>query len=1084
MRKSRSLVTSTGLALAATALLVPPSAAEPESRTGEGAAPAAASGEGRGAGTAATARSSRAGVRVAAAAAQDARDPITMPSSYPFQPELRFYRDNPDDAAETPGLLTHPQLAPQLTRWMAQSDRISTQVVGQSTGGRDLYLVTVTAPESEAVTAQQTAWREMISSDPEAAAEDTQLLGQYKTPVWVSANIHGNEWEGTDAVMRYIDYLVTADDAEVGSILRNNRLYFSLSLNPDGRTLATRATSLGLDPNRDMITLTTPEAASYVRTAQAIQPIYAADLHGYTRVLQLEPCGPPHGSNYEYDLYLPHNYALALKVEQDVVDAEIPGNTYYDPATGNATSTNTGFVKIPYRDTPDGWDDFPPIFTAQYAAYYGAATATVELPLSRNAAGGRQSPANAVVNTAVGTQVVESTVEYMNDTSNAREMLENQIEVFARGLAGEPKVSLTEAGVAAVPGPDEWKPLWDVVDDQEPVTLPRAYVIPVDDDQRSASDAARLVDQLLFHEIEVGTLDADTTVGGTTYPAGSYVVDMHQAKRGLANALLDLGDDISDKVPTMYDISGWSYSYLWGADVAKVGLTTDAPLGATTPITESAPVADPEAGADGGYLALDVAGVADVRAVNEMLDQGAAVSMTPAGRAVVGPEDAATAVEVAQAEDVLVEEATEEDLAALADEDTRDLDDLSVAYLGTQDDRLSLTELGFDDLTQVTTAGLNSTPTALDDVDVLWTGSSVNLATNPAAAAVLQAFAARGGTVLGRGTAGFNLASGLGLVAATATTSRSDANGIVAVEQPEGSFLAPHGQDSSFFYPATWFTGLGAGTEAIETYAADPMLAGHWLPSTTAGVPQPNGPANAAGNASVIAAESATGVRTVVFGTSVFFRTHPKGGLSQAGRAVFWAGPEGEGVEAPETPASTTTTLTGPARVTYPEPVTLTADVAAEAGEPTGSVQLSFGGEVVAEEDLVDGGASFELPRVGPGRHVFTASYVPDGALEASTSEPLVVVVDKAPSTTSLRVGKLGGPRVRLALGVAVDGVAPRGTVVITDRGRQVRRVVVSGRRTVTLRLAPGQHRLRARFQGTNLIAPSASPVRTVRITR
>ncbi|GAA4678727.1 M14 family metallopeptidase [Nocardioides nanhaiensis] len=1084
MRKSRSLVTSTGLALAASALLVPPGAAEPGSTPSP--APAAASGDGRGAGTASTAQVSRPGVRAAAAAAQDARDPIAMPSSYPFQPELRFYRDNPDDAADTAELLTHPDLAPQLTEWMAASNRISTQVVGQSTSGRDLYLVTVTAPESEAATAQQTAWREQISSDPTAAAADSQLLGQYKTPVWVSANIHGNEWEGTDAVMRYIDYLVTAPEAEVSSILRNNRLYFSLSLNPDGRTLATRATSLGLDPNRDMITDTTPEAASYVRTAQAIQPIYAADLHGYTRVLQLEPCGPPHGSNYEYDLYLPHNYALALKVEQDVVDAEIPGNTYYDPATGGATATNTGFVKIPYRDTPDGWDDFPPIFTAQYAAYYGAATATVELPLSRNAPGGRQSPANARVNTAVGTQVVESTVEYMNDTTNARQMLLNQIEVFARGLAGEPKKSLTTADVAAVPGPAQWKPLWDVVDDQEPVTLPRAYVIPVGDDQRSASDAARLVDQLLFHEIQVGTLDADTTVGGTTYPAGSYVVDMHQAKRGLANALLDLGDDISDKVPTMYDISAWSYSYLWGADVAKVGLTTDAPLGAVTPITASTPVADKTVGAEPGYLALDVAGVADVRAVNEMLDQGAAVSMTPAGRAVVGPEDTGTAVAVALAEDVALEEATEADLTALADEDTRDLDDLSVAYLGTQDDRLSLTELGFDDLTLVTTAGLNSTPTALDGVDVLWAGSAVNLATNPGAAAVLTAFAARGGTVLGRGTAGFNLASGLGLVAATATTSRSDANGIVAVEQPEGSFLAAHGQDSSFFYPATWFTGLGAGTEALETYAADPMLAGHWLPSTTAGVPQPNGPANAAGNASVIGAESASGVRTVVFGTSVFFRTHPKGGLSQAGRAVFWAGPEGEAVEAPETPSSSTTTLQGPARVTYPASITLTAAVAASAdeGTPSGSVQLSYGGEVVAEEELVEGSASFELPRVGPGRQEFTASYVPDGALEPSTSEPLVVVVDKAPSATSLGVTKLGGQRVRLALGVAVEGVAPRGTVVITDRGRQVRRVVVNARRTVTLRLAPGQHRLRARFLGTNLIAPSASPVRTVRITR
>ena len=101
-------------------------------------------------------------------------------------------------------------------------------------------------------------------------------------------------------------------------------------------------------------------------------------------------------------------------------------------------------------------------------------------------------------------------VEYMNNTTNAREMLLNQAKVFQRGIEGTPKVQVTTANIAGIPGPAQWKPLWDVVDDQEPVTLPRAYVIPVGDDQRSASDASRLVQQLLFHDIEVDRLTADT----------------------------------------------------------------------------------------------------------------------------------------------------------------------------------------------------------------------------------------------------------------------------------------------------------------------------------------------------------------------------------------------------------------------------------------------------------------------------------------------------------------------------------------------------------------------------------------------
>ena len=67
-------------------------------------------------------------------------------------------------------------------------------------------------------------------------------------------------------------------------------------------------------------------------------------------------------------------------------------------------------------------------------------------------------------------------VDYV--TRNSDDMLADQTEFFRRSVAGEPKEQLTEATIAAVPGPDEWKQYWDVADNQDPVTLPRAYVIP------------------------------------------------------------------------------------------------------------------------------------------------------------------------------------------------------------------------------------------------------------------------------------------------------------------------------------------------------------------------------------------------------------------------------------------------------------------------------------------------------------------------------------------------------------------------------------------------------------------------------
>ncbi len=1072
MRKTRLLASLSGLAVVGSVLLVPPASAEPTT-------PAAKStSEGRGPGTAATVDPlEQARVAKAAAAAPAVADPIEMPSSYPYQPELRLYRDNADDAAKTAALLGHPDLAPKLKQWMAASDRISTQVIGQSTEGRDLYLVTVTAPERPEDTAQQAAWRDKIKSDPVAAKADAQLLSQYKTPVWVSANIHGNEWEGTDAVMQYIDWLVTASDAEVGSILRNNRLYFSLSLNPDGRTNATRATALGLDPNRDMITNTTPESTSFVRQAQAIQPIYSADLHGYTSVLQVEPTGPPHGSNYEYDVYLPHNYAMALKVEQEVVAANIPNNTYFNTTTGAVVPANTGpetaHIKIPYRDTPDGWDDFPPIFTAQYAAFYGAATSTVELPLTRGAAGGRQTPARAVVNTAVGLETVKSMVEYMNVAANARGMLENQIEVFRRGEAGAAKTALTTENIANVPGPQEWKPLWDVVDNQEPVTLPRAYVIPAGDSQRSASDASALVDKLLFNDIEVGVLDAPAAIGGTTYPAGSYVVDMHQPLRGLANALLDLGEDISPKVPSMYDISAWSYSYLWGATVDKVGLTSDGPLPATTPVDDAAPVGD--APDEAGYLTFDLAGVRDFRGLNALLEDGVEVSMLEDGSAVVGPEDFDAAVLAADEFDIAFEAASAEDVAALDDEGTKGLTDLTIAYVGTQDDRLSLIELGFDDIKPITaaainTAATNGTPTGLEGVDLLWVGSAFNPAAGSPGRLAVQSWVDAGGSIVGRSGNAFTAASSFGLVSGTAVAGNGSGNGIVDVDTPADSVLAPYAQESSFIYPATWFT-PGEGTRVLQTYGTDPLLAGHWRPSG-AGT---NGPGNAAGQPSVIAGEAASGARAVVFGTSVFYRTHVKGGMSQAARAIFWAGPTGDGVQAP---SSTTVALTTDSSIRYPQAARFGVTVTSDEGTPNGTVALrDRAGRTVASATLVEGAATLVVKGLEPGRSSFTAVYTPaGGGFESASSESVDVVVAKATSTTRLTVKKVQARVVRATVSLTIPGMNGRGTVQIKDKGRTVRTVTVSGgRKAVVLRLGKGRHVLTAVFAGSGRVAPSRS---------
>ena len=182
----------------------------PRTRSAAEGAPAQSTQSAPPSATRAAADAARRAAGSATAPAEGLAAPLRMPRSYPFQPSLRTYPRGLPDQSDTAGLLGHDDLAPLLNAWMSRSNRISAQVVGQSTQGRDLYLVTLTAPESRAETARQRAWREQLRLRPAAAAANAALRAGYKTPIWFSANIHGNEWEGTDAAMQYIRRIVDA----------------------------------------------------------------------------------------------------------------------------------------------------------------------------------------------------------------------------------------------------------------------------------------------------------------------------------------------------------------------------------------------------------------------------------------------------------------------------------------------------------------------------------------------------------------------------------------------------------------------------------------------------------------------------------------------------------------------------------------------------------------------------------------------------------------------------------------------------------------------------------------------------------
>ncbi|OOB89342.1 M14 family zinc carboxypeptidase [Rathayibacter sp. VKM Ac-2630] len=625
-------------------------------------------------------------VRPAAAPAS-----LVEPESYPVRTPLTEVPVDPTDASLVRGVTPYDAIAPMLNDLAESSDRVSTQVVGQSALGRDIYLVTLTAPETAAETAQQEQWRDRLKYDPASAKADAELMAGYKVPTWFNGNIHGNEWEGTDAILNYIERLATAEDAETEELLAGNRLYFTVTNNPDGRALGQRAVATGYDPNRDMITGATNESAVIRDLSSVLQPTYFIDIHGYTGILQVEPCGPPHGENYEYDLFLPHAYATALEIERRVVEADVPGNTYL-AADGSATEENTGRILIPYRDIRAGWDDWPPIFAPQYVAFQGAITNTVELPLGRTD-DVAQHQANADIDIEVADIVMDATVDYIEANRDA--LLTNQVAIFERGVTGAPAVEIpADVAPSDLPAgtPTEWTEIWDETDVYT-TDYPRAYAIPVDGTQRSTSDAETLVAQLLAHGVEVGRTTSETTVEGRTYAAGTYLVDMHQSVRGLANVLLADGTDISSRVPEMYDVSAWSLALLWGADVEALGSTTDVlPAVSVEPVTSIEPSGSVPSGAD--YLAFEPRGVLEYQAVNALLADGIALEQFEDGTIALRADDAGLAA-AEEAASVFGVDFTATTAERIGDEDGTALASVRVAYSGTHEDRDALAKLGF-----------------------------------------------------------------------------------------------------------------------------------------------------------------------------------------------------------------------------------------------------------------------------------------------------------------------------------------------------------------------------------------------------
>lgn len=169
-------------------------------------------------------------------------------------------------------------------------------------------------------------------------------------------------------------------------------------------------------------------------------------------------------------------------------------------------------------------------YGSQFPVLIGTAGITWELPVYSDVA------SELVVPYGLMTQA-------MYIQANKITMLENQAKLFSRGVNNTNSNELVAPWYVDQydrPGTQTelMRPVYDG-EGQNGNFYPECYIIPMDSaNQKNLYDAAAEMKYLTRNDVKVNVASKEFTYDGVTYPAGTMVVSMYQAKRSLANSQL------------------------------------------------------------------------------------------------------------------------------------------------------------------------------------------------------------------------------------------------------------------------------------------------------------------------------------------------------------------------------------------------------------------------------------------------------------------------------------------------------------------------------------------------------------------
>ncbi len=492
----------------------------------------------------------------------------------------------------------------------ANEDRyIEYAPLGKSAEGRDIPFVMFARNKEDIDNYIEDTLPKMLNNPAEFIQNiKDDAAGNYKPVIWFN-NIHSDEANGVDAQIDMLEKLSKEDSItfkraiynhskakleevtlDVQELLDNYIVLFCLNDNPDGRFYNSRETLSGFDPNRDVTYQTQIETATVFQAVAKWSPTIFCDYHGFVEEFLIEPCTPPHEPNFEYDLLMRE----ALEHAHAIGKAGIANSKYED------------YLIAKDYGGGQGWDDGAPMYAAVLSLLHGALGHTIEIPELN------QESNNAFMYAGFGS------LKYALE--NKEEIFTNQLEIYKRGVEG---IDSREVDSWLVNGEG------DVVGrprgDNENF-FPEYYVIPVDGQlQKNPLAAYEMVDFLIKNGIKVEKTNTSVKIGEITYPKGSFIVPMHQAKRGFANCVLYDGCDFSD-FSQMYAEVTMCFPALRGFDKYEIRFE-DAFDSKTDSISEVIiPSTELPSGVD--QLVIKNTNNDAIKAINELLTENKLVYMT------------------------------------------------------------------------------------------------------------------------------------------------------------------------------------------------------------------------------------------------------------------------------------------------------------------------------------------------------------------------------------------------------------------------------------------------------------------------